>query len=168
MIPIADLPEQGTDKNADNKDKYDDDNKDKYDDDDKDKYDDGSDMDKYDDTSDKYDEYTDGADSSITDNGDNSGTAENIPAQTEPIVKCEICDDNECLQAPDEIFPDKYSGIELTCGMMETFAFSSGVKLSYCSLMKTYVFLGSCGGCGPANCILRPRSDHLFGRQWEH
>jgi hypothetical protein len=70
---------------------------------------------------------------------------------TEVIVSCSLCPVG-CAQEPDEIFPHMEEGMEVSCGTVEEFAFSSGIAVSYCTLLKTYLFLGSCGGCGSENC----------------
>jgi len=68
------------------------------------------------------------------------------------MVMCNLCPPGTCFQAPDELFPNVGDDVSVTCGAVEEFAASSDLVLSYCSLLKTYSFLGACGGCGPDNC----------------
>jgi hypothetical protein len=70
---------------------------------------------------------------------------------TEVLVLCSLCHGG-CAQMPDELFPNMEEGMEVSCRAVEEFVFTSGISRSYCTLLKTYLFLGSCGGCGTNNC----------------
>lgn len=71
--------------------------------------------------------------------------------EAEVLVSCSLCPGG-CLQAPEEPFPHLEEGMEVSCGTVEEVVFASGISRSYCTLLKTYLFLGSCGGCGTNNC----------------
>jgi hypothetical protein len=66
-------------------------------------------------------------------------------------LSCVLCIGG-CLQSPNELFPTIGDDISVTCGVVENFVKVSGVTSEYCELLKTYAFLGACGGCGPTNC----------------
>ncbi|KAG7354965.1 hypothetical protein IV203_004321 [Nitzschia inconspicua] len=72
-------------------------------------------------------------------------------AESEVLVSCSLCPGG-CVQSPDELFPNMEEGMEVSCGVVEEFAFSAGLSISHCTLLKTYLFLGTCGGCGSNDC----------------